>query len=98
VEVLEGFEKATFNQSQFFLKKAGPNPSGLGLELSFIERMLARISSREKGRMREAASKESRDVEATRERFLKGYRKMNEELTPLRDGRRPIPPHMYQGL
>jgi hypothetical protein len=35
-------------RSQFFLKKAGPNPSGSGLELPFMEKSASQVPEREK--------------------------------------------------
>ena len=52
---------------QCFLKMAGPKPSGPGLELSFMEKTTDRSSSREKGRAREEAWDEEREVGETRE-------------------------------
>jgi hypothetical protein len=54
-----------FRRSQFNLKKVGPKPSGLGLELSFMEKRACRTSLSEKGQTKEAAWVESREVEAT---------------------------------
>jgi hypothetical protein len=45
-------KQVVFTRSQFRLKKAGPKPSGPEL---FMENKADRISSREKGRTREAA-------------------------------------------
>jgi hypothetical protein len=53
-------------RSQFTLKKAGPKPLGPRLELSFMEKRARRTSSSEKGRTKEAAWEESREVEATK--------------------------------
>jgi hypothetical protein len=57
--------RSCLTRSQFHLKKAGPKPSGPGLELSFMEKRASLISSREKGRVREEAWVESSEVEAT---------------------------------
>jgi hypothetical protein len=45
-------KRAEPTKFQFLLKKAGPKPSGPGLELSFMVKRAVRISSREKGRAR----------------------------------------------
>jgi hypothetical protein len=58
--------RSFLTKSQFRLKKAGPKPSGPRLALLFMEKRAARISSRVKGVISEAAWKESREVEATR--------------------------------
>jgi hypothetical protein len=49
------------------LKKEGPKPSGPGLELSFMEKRASLISSREKGRVREAAWDGVSEVDWTKE-------------------------------
>jgi hypothetical protein len=50
-KLLRQRKRLFFTRSQIFLKKAGPNPSGPGLELSFMEKRVSRISEREKGLM-----------------------------------------------
>jgi hypothetical protein len=47
--------RESLTNSQFFLKKAGPKPSGPGLELSFMEKRAAWMSSMVKRWMREEA-------------------------------------------
>jgi hypothetical protein len=54
-------------RSQNFLKKPSPKLSGPGLALSFVDKRGVRISSREKGRIREEAWVESKEVEATKD-------------------------------
>jgi hypothetical protein len=60
-------KRVELTRFQFFLKKAGPKPSGPGLELSFIVKRAVRISSREKGRARAEACEGVREVEVTSE-------------------------------
>ena len=53
-------------RSQFRLKKAGPKPSGPGLEVSFMEKRAVRSPSKVNGETRDVAWVEEREVEVTR--------------------------------
>jgi hypothetical protein len=46
---LRAAARVSLTRSQFFLKKAGPKPSGPGLELSFMVKRAVLISDKVKG-------------------------------------------------
>jgi hypothetical protein len=48
-------KRQPLTKSKFFLKKPSPKQFSPGLELSFIERRVAQISSKENGWMRKVA-------------------------------------------
>jgi hypothetical protein len=68
VKIMQRSEKIVFSQVLEFFEKGRAKAIRLGLELSFMERTAIRSSSIEKGLTREAAWKESREVEKTSKR------------------------------